>query len=199
MHLFTLYLLNSSMQNMEYLTLATQLTLISYKKGVVKDELDKAIAERDQIFDQFVSQNGKREYFTLVIAKTKGDLMHYQQEKELLEISLAHLLARRALQSQETIGELFPDDMEHFEQVAIQDKETELVAIEKEIISLNERLQQATNSLNEFIADKEILDKHRDICRKYQEAQKTYNDTVREEHEIAKKILLIYREANLKS
>jgi len=181
------------MEQVEYLSVAVQLKLISEKKDIFKNELDMVIEERNIIFEQYAAHNTKREYLSFVVGKTKEEIQHNIQAKEDLELSLAHLLVNRALRPQNM--ELLPADVDadYFEEIEIQDKENEILLMDKEIESLNEKLIQSKTNLNELLIDKEILDKHREVCRKYQLAQKAYNDVLKEEIQIAQKLLLIYR------
>lgn len=181
------------MDQVEYLTVAVQLKLLNEKKEIFKKELDKAIEERDIIFEQFTAHNAKREYISFVIGKTKEELSFCNQQKEELELSLAHLLTKRALRSQTT--ELLPADVDndYFEEMEIRDKENDIMLIEKEIKSLHEKLTQEQNKLKEILVNKEILEKHREVCRQYQLAQKAYNDIVQDEIQTAQKFLSLYR------
>lgn len=181
------------MEQVEYLSIAIQLKLISEKKDIFKKELDMVVEERDIIFEQYTAHNTKREYLSFVIGKTKEEIQHFIRGKEDTELLLAHLLAKRSLQPQSM--ELLPADVDadYFEEIEIQNKENDIMIMEKEIESLNEKLGQDYNKLKEVLIDKQILEKHRSVCRKYQTAQKTYNDIVKEEILVAQKLLLIYR------
>jgi len=108
------------MEQVEYLSVAMQLKLISEKKDIFKKELDMVIEERDIIFEQYAAHNTKREYLSFVVGKTKEEIQHFIQAKEDLELLLAHLLAKRALMPQNM--ELLPADVDanYFEEIEIQ-------------------------------------------------------------------------------
>jgi len=184
------------MLQVEYFTLAIQLKLLREKKDIFWQELEDARKDREGYFEQFTSHYTKREYLSYTVGRLKEELHYVMGEKENIELSLAYLIANRITKPQKVVSELLPADIdiEHYDEVEIKDKESDIILLDIEIDSIRERLKDSETKLKEFILDKEILDKHREVCRQYQIKQQVYDEVVKDELDVAQKLLLIYRQ-----